>query len=195
MWLYIFTHIEQRDVFQVSELSRVCDISRKHVYELLSRGVLVFKANNIDLSIVRDYQTSPTFNVKFDSIQKVKKVKAEPIKESLEEVLPSDEIISYLNLVCKKKYRLDNQSAIKLIKGKLNNGFTIDDIKYVIDVKANHWLNSEQEMYLRPETLFGNKFETYLNEKPRQATNKFTGTIKNAQSVVESDWGVLPKQE
>jgi len=49
----------------------------------------------------------------------------------------------------------------------LKEGFTVDDFKKVIDIKASHWLNTDMEMYLRTQTLFGTKFETYLNEKPK----------------------------
>ena len=43
--------------------------------------------------------------------------------------------------------------------------FTLDDFKQVIDIKSIQWINdSKMKSYLRPETLFGTKFEGYLNE-------------------------------
>ena len=41
---------------------------------------------------------------------------------------------------------------------------TVDDFKVVIDKKVKGWKGTNMEMYLRPETLFGTKFEGYLNE-------------------------------
>ena len=59
------------------------------------------------------------------------------------------------------------------IRARLREGFTVDDFKTVIDKKARAWLgNRDMQKYLRPETLFGTKFESYLNE---QETYKFTG--------------------
>lgn len=196
LWLYIFAHIEQCDEFKVSEISRVCNISRRHIYELITKGINIFQKNEINIRLERPHEKSFTFRIILDS--PTKSVKAKKPKDGVvveSEFNPFNEIITHLNLVCNKNYRMDNKSAIKGIKSKLDSGFTIDDIKYVIEVKANHWLNSEQEMYLRPETLFGNKFETYLNEKPKQDVSTFAQRIRNAETIVESDWGILPKPE
>lgn len=196
LWLYIFAHIEQCDEFKIIEISRVCNISRRLLYELITKGINLFEKNEIFLRIERPYTTSPTFRIIVYNPPKgvkAKKTKEDVVVES--DFNPFNEIITHLNLVCNKNYRMDNKSAIKGIKSKLDNGFTIDDIKYVIEVKANHWLNSEQEIYLRPETLFGNKFETYLNEKPKQDVSTFAQRIRNAETIVESDWGILPKPE
>jgi hypothetical protein len=49
----------------------------------------------------------------------------------------------------------------------LNEKFTLEDFKTVIDKKAKSWMGTEWQKYLRPETLFGTKFEGYLNEKEK----------------------------
>ena len=47
--------------------------------------------------------------------------------------------------------------------------YTIEDFKKVIDIKVSKWLNNpEMADYLRPDTLFGTKFESYLNENKIQ---------------------------
>lgn len=74
-------------------------------------------------------------------------------------------IISYLNEKAHTKYRPSSSKTKTLIKARLNEGFTEDDFKKVIDNKTEEWLNSDMEKYLRPETLFGTKFESYLNQK------------------------------
>ena len=48
---------------------------------------------------------------------------------------------------------------------RLNEGYSLDDFKQVIEKKVNEWKGTEMEKYLRPETLFGTKFENYLNQK------------------------------
>lgn len=52
---------------------------------------------------------------------------------------------------------------------RLNEGFDIEDFRKVIDTKVDAWKNDEtMNTYLRPATLFGPKFEGYLNEKKGQ---------------------------
>ncbi|AZJ21780.1 replication protein [Bacillus wiedmannii bv. thuringiensis] len=74
------------------------------------------------------------------------------------------EIVNYLNDVCGSSYRLTSKKTQTLIKTRLVEGFTVDNFKTVIDTKAKEWLRTEQAKYLRPETLFGTKFEGYLQQ-------------------------------
>lgn len=76
------------------------------------------------------------------------------------------EIIDYLNFKTGSNYRTNTDKTRKHIKARLNEGFTLEDFKTVIDKKVAEWLNDEKmQRYLRPETLFGTKFEGYLNER------------------------------
>lgn len=75
------------------------------------------------------------------------------------------EIISYLNYVSGKNYRPNTEKTQRHINARLNEGFTLDDFKKVIDIKVIEWKDTEMELYIRPETLFGNKFESYLQQK------------------------------
>jgi len=84
-----------------------------------------------------------------------------------------EEIINYLNKKSKKNFRSTTVKTISLIKVRLKEKFTIDDFKKVIDVKTEQWLNNKEfEGFLRPETLFGNKFEGYLNEHKERKIKK-----------------------
>lgn len=74
------------------------------------------------------------------------------------------EIINYLNNVLGANYKYTTKKTQDCIKARLNEKFTVDDFKTVIDKKAKEWLGTDMEKYLRPETLFGNKFEGYLNQ-------------------------------
>lgn len=76
------------------------------------------------------------------------------------------EIINYLNSVLGTNYKTTTKKTKDLIKARMNENFTIDDFKIVIDKKFAQWNNDEKmSAYLRPETLFSPKFEGYLNEK------------------------------
>jgi predicted phage replisome organizer/uncharacterized phage protein (TIGR02220 family) len=87
-------------------------------------------------------------------------------REQQEEQLPYDEIIAYLNEKCSSRYRATD-STKKLIRARMEEGFTKDDCFTVIDNKVKTWKGTEWEKYLRPSTLFNaSKFQGYLNEKP-----------------------------
>lgn len=85
---------------------------------------------------------------------------------------PTEDIVNHLNQRAGTHYKATTASTRKLIKARLKEGFTVDEFKLVIDKKCADWLNNrDMVQYLRPETLFGNKFESYLNAKSRtQAT-------------------------
>ena len=74
-------------------------------------------------------------------------------------------IIDYLNNKCGTKYRYNTPNTIKHINARLNDGYIEEDFYDVIDKKADEWIGTEHEKYLRPDTLFGTKFESYLNQK------------------------------
>lgn len=75
------------------------------------------------------------------------------------------EIVDYLNSKIGTHYRATTRKTQSLIKARMNEGFTVDDFKKVIDNKSDEWgKDSKMSKYLRPETLFGTKFESYLNQ-------------------------------
>lgn len=76
------------------------------------------------------------------------------------------EVINYFNAKTGLKYKTTTKTTVSIIRARLNEGFTIDDCKKVIDIKTEQWLNNpDMAKYLRPETLFKpSHFESYLNE-------------------------------
>ncbi|MEH7523578.1 conserved phage C-terminal domain-containing protein [Bacillus sp. JJ1503] len=80
--------------------------------------------------------------------------------------IPFSEVIQYLNDKTNATYRAGTRKSMELIRARWKEGFRLDDFKKVIDLKAAEWLNDPNwNKYLRPETLFGTKFESYLNQK------------------------------
>jgi len=75
------------------------------------------------------------------------------------------EVVAYLNQRCGTAFRATTKDTQKHINARLKEGFTIDDFFIVIDKKAFEWGNSpNMAQYLRPQTLFATKFESYLNQ-------------------------------
>jgi predicted phage replisome organizer/uncharacterized phage protein (TIGR02220 family) len=90
-----------------------------------------------------------------------------------------DEIINYLNLKCSSRYKSTTPATKTIITARLREGFKLDEFKTVIDIKTDEWLNDpKMSIYLRPSTLFGTKFESYLNQKPSNR-NISQRTLKN----------------
>ena len=96
--------------------------------------------------------------------------------------IPYSEIVDYLNKRTGKKYRASSQKTKRLIKARFNEKYTVDDFKKVIDNKCLEWLRDDKmSRYLRPETLFGTKFESYLNQdsKNNQVPNGWANYYKD----------------
>jgi uncharacterized phage protein (TIGR02220 family) len=92
-----------------------------------------------------------------------------PVPESTQskgtKVKEVKEIILYLNKKAGTSFRETSQKTKDLIQARFNEDFTLENFFTVIDNKVTEWLGGDMQKYLRPETLFSNKFEGYLNQK------------------------------
>ena len=100
------------------------------------------------------------------------------------------EVINYLNEKANTNFKPCTDKTKRCIKARVNEGFVLADFKKVIDKKVNSWMGTEWQKYLRPETLFGTKFEGYLNEvdvKPK-------GNSFNEMMHTDYDFDEIEKQ-
>jgi len=76
------------------------------------------------------------------------------------------EVIDYLNKVTGSHFSYTD-THLKYVRGRMNEGHSVEDFKKVINVKYKEWgTDPKYSMYLRPSTLFlPSKFEGYLNQK------------------------------
>lgn len=94
--------------------------------------------------------------------------KDKPLSGKPDERIPYKEIIDYLNQKAGTHFK-NVASNQKFIKARFHEGQKLDDFKKVIDIKWSDWgKDPKMNKYIRPATLFGTKFDTYLNEKPKQ---------------------------
>jgi uncharacterized phage protein (TIGR02220 family) len=105
-----------------------------------------------------------------------------------------DEVIGYLNAATQSNFKKTTEAYRKTIRARLNEGYTLDDFKKVIDSRVKIWGEDERmREYLRPQTLFRpSNFESYLNEanRPRPSNKtKFNDIPKN-----DYDFDALEKQ-
>lgn len=85
--------------------------------------------------------------------------------KNIDNILIKD-IVAYLNEKTGSNYKWQSRDTQKHISARINDGYTLDDFKTVIDVKSAEWLgDTKMSKFLRPSTLFGTKFESYLNQK------------------------------
>lgn len=104
---------------------------------------------------------------------------AEPEDDADKSRLPEiKEVVQYLNDRLGTKYRYQAKGTRGYIHARLEEGYTLDDFKTVIDKKFEEWNGTDMEKFLRPETLFAGKFESYLNQK----------TVKKQQDNVFDEW-------
>ncbi len=78
--------------------------------------------------------------------------------------IPYQDIVDHLNQKAERQYKSSTNKTKSLIKARWNEGFNLEDFKQVIDIKVAEWKNGDMSKFLRPETLFGPKFESYLNQ-------------------------------
>lgn len=91
----------------------------------------------------------------------------------LKDNVPYKEVVEYLNSFAGTNYRATSKKTRELIKARTNEGYTLEDFKVVIEKKTREWINNNKmKGYLRPETLFGSKFEGYLNQPVKELTTK-----------------------
>ena len=101
-------------------------------------------------------------------------------------------IVDFLNSCAGTSYRATSKATQGHINARLAEGFTVDDFKAVISKKCAEWKGGEMEKYLRPETLFGSKFENYLNAPAvRRKTYGETGVEIAPQQEADILDGIL----
>ena len=161
--------MDTKSEHDVNSLDTSCIQDDNNVYT----EVKLSKDNNID-------KLSSSENVDTVSKQKFQKI-------------PYEKIVDYLNRKTNSHYRPTSKATRRLIKARYNEGFTDVDFKTVIDKKCAEWLqDGNMVQYLRPETLFGTKFEAYLNQPdtgPIPRRNFGSKPVRRA-----TDWGQVQQQ-
>lgn len=170
---------EVHDVLKFDEATGEILLLNWHKYnwtssEKILTGIKTI-ANKIASENFKDYIFRQIECYKNDQ-QPCKYVRQDVTEEStnIEELTDDDEknnsqivkdVIDYLNIAAATNYKSTSEKTKRLIKTRIKDGFALDDFKTVIDKKTSEWRGTDMEKFLRPETLFGNKFESYLNQK------------------------------
>lgn len=114
------------------------------------------------------------------------KQEGEELKKGKERRSDIKEILEYLNQKAGKKFRTS-----KGLGARLNEGYTLDDCKKVVDIKYKEWSDNEAMCkFIRPETLFGNKFDSYLNQK-KEITYKDLPFNEYGQVYIDKEKSII----
>jgi uncharacterized phage protein (TIGR02220 family) len=191
IWIPIILRFDKEQNEVKIALNSPLDLPRSTYYRIINYGVSVFpkylesyvlnKKHNSLILTKKEANFEECIN-QIEEPQKVVEIIQEQVVEIVEVVVEKpkqtrkkaqessypnevyETIIDYLNQLTGKNYKNNSVINRKFITSRLNDGFTVDDFKRVIEVKSTNWLGGKMEQFLRPETLFSNKFEAYLNE-------------------------------
>lgn len=100
------------------------------------------------------------------------------LKETKENTILVEKVVEYLNKKAGTAYRSKSAVTIKNVIARKSEGYGYEDFTKVIDHKCKEWMGTEYAKFLRPETLFGNKFEGYYNTAKITATNGTESKLK-----------------
>jgi uncharacterized phage protein (TIGR02220 family) len=160
--------------YTVDEISNAID-------ELISEKVCYFDGDKLcqkrmikdnKISILRS-RSGKKGGDKTGKIFALAKPQANPEYENEDEIVI--EVVKYLNLKVNSNYSYNARNIQQLVMDRLEEKFTLNDFKKVIDNKCRDWLNTQYAKYLRPETLFSvEHFDSYLNEKAPKGQSEIT---------------------
>jgi len=190
VWMPIILQFDSSLIEKKIKISLYMKFQKNTYYRAIDYGMEIFSDFVKDYVLEKQKGFLIIKKIQLEQPTKPKKVKPktnDKIQDELENVY--DEIISYLNYATGREFRATTKSYQTLIKSRISEGFKIDDFKKVIDIKAKKWLNTNQEDYLRPETLFSTKFQGYLNENliaPKTNLTKAYEQVDNASKLRDS---------
>jgi uncharacterized phage protein (TIGR02220 family) len=181
---------------QAIKLSVTPNVAKSTYYRIIQYGIDVFPKYIKNYSLVKKRNEiiimfyGKTETIKEEDIETTAKPKVtrQPQVKPITNDKLITEIIDFLNDVTGKSYKPNSKVATININARLKEGYTKDDFIKVISIKATKWLNTKFEDYLTPNTLFGNKFESYLNENIIVEKTKQEQNYEQVSKATDLGW-------
>jgi uncharacterized phage protein (TIGR02220 family) len=185
LWIYILGKIDDGNTstIQLKKLKKQFNYNKSTFYRILRFGLEFFNNDSNGISIEL---TKQNIIIKVIRNKKTKTIK-KPLKNNTDLI---KKIIDYLNEKTSKRFTINNKQTIRFINGRIKDGYNENDFKKVIDIKTEKWLNTSMEDFLRPQTLFSQKMESYLNEKnnKKKTNERFQKTQSAVDKAKQVDW-------
>jgi uncharacterized phage protein (TIGR02220 family) len=128
-------------------------------------------------------------NSAFENVQESNTYKNTKNNTEKKEIYKS--VLDRLNEKAGTNYRASSKATQSHINARFAEGYTLEDFFSVIDKKCAEWRGGEMEKYLRPETLFGSKFENYLNAPATRRQTIGASGIAVDQNAVDDLAGIF----
>lgn len=161
--------LEAEDIIKTGNYNKVA-YDRTKWYAITQKGISILTKRQMEIN--QKDTPIPDINTNKKTTDKI------------EPEIPYVAILDYLNKRADTKYRASSKDTQKFIRARWNDGYRLEDFFRVIDTKVKEWkFDSKMAPYLRPSTLFGTKFESYLQQyKPSDTP---TENIKYEDAVDE----------
>ena len=159
------------------------DLDRKQVLSILKElersGLILRKSKVVEGITYNSYRAQIPDGEPLDPLEDAL---PEPVIPE-DEKIPFKEIIDYLNKRLNSSFEYTTKATRKHIRARWEDGFRLDDFYLVIEGRLRAWrYDKEMKDYIRPQTLFGTKFESYLQAAKRDKINPvFDGEGKEDQ--------------
>lgn len=187
-WLYILGQIidGKQSFVSINELKKIFGYNKTKFYRILRFGLPFFNKKNNGVFI--DSNNSILI---IEVIRNTNKVQDKKPIENNKEIIRN--VIEFLNSKTNKNFTTKSSKTISCINSRIKEGFIENDFIKVIEIKTEKWLGTSMEEYLRPITLFGNKFDSYLNEtnktnKINKGNERFAKTQSAVDKAKQVDW-------
>lgn len=179
----IINSLKDKGLIEISYIREGKEIKRRVIRVVNKLNRVVNKLNDPIKNIKGGYLENDKENNTY--INNTSNNNTSNILSSKHDDIPYREIVEYLNEKTGSQYKHTTQSTRNGIKARYNEGFKLDDFKRVIDNQVSEWqYNDKMKKYLRPQTLFGTKFESYLNNN-KVLTYTFTNDKKEKEPTPE----------
>lgn len=123
-------------------------------------------------------------NVRGNGQNRTEQNRAEQTARGADDI-PYEEIISHLNQRAGSAYRATTKATQAHIRARWNEGYRLEDFQAVVDDRVSRWRHKpDMAGYLRPETLFGPKFEGYL-QAARSASRTTVGADDDLPDIAD----------
>jgi uncharacterized phage protein (TIGR02220 family) len=188
VWVVVFAYLDEEVSYGI--LAKLSKVSKSQTYRIIQWGTFVLKDLGVQYALIsKNNSIVISIGKNVQTLVKAEEIKPKSIDKNSELI---QHIIEYLNQQTNRAYTNKAKDAVRAINARISEGHQLEEFKKVIDIKTKQWMGTDMENYLRPITLFGTKFNSYINERPTETNNQsaIARTIATANKVADELGGV-----